>query len=276
MRTAPRPLFVLHDDPVLRERLARAAEARFRLAPVQSWDELRAGVAAAPPAAVILVDPYFGNRNGSRLSGGPAHQLHDILTAFPSSTVIAAMDSSPARHRDIWLMGEWGIAEILQSDEDRSRFALTRRLLQARAQPLRRLLAHDSGIPLTGRARAIIDAAVESVMTGGHPRDLARSLGFSPSTLLRWCYRSQLPSPRRLMLWLRVLFASALLDDPGHSVFSVGIACGYSGDQALRRAIRAALPHTPSTLRELGAFETTSAAFFRELARLRDDTAELR
>lgn len=121
-----------------------------------------------------------------------------------------------------------------------------------------------------------MDAAVETVMIGGHPKDLAKSLRFSPSTLLRWCQRSQLPSPRRLLLWLRILFAAALLDDPGHTVFSVGLACGYSGDQALRRAIRSVVPYTPSRLRELGAFETVSRAFFRELADLRDDAAEKR
>lgn len=272
MNTRPRPLFVLHEDRVLIERVSRAAHARFRLTPVESWETLRAGVSEAPPAAVLLVDPYFGETNGH----GPSPHLHQLLTAFPSSTVIAAMDTRPARYRDIWMLGEWGIAEILQTEEDRSPLALTRRLLQARAQPLRRLLSHESGVPFTGRARALMDAAVETVMTGGHPKDLARSLGFSPSTLLRWCERSQLPNPRRLLLWLRVLFASALLDDPGHTVFSVGLACGYSGDQALRRAIHSVLPYTPTQLREMGAFETTSRAFFRELQELRDDSADKR
>lgn len=272
MRTPPRPLLVLHEDQVLRERLSRAAAGRFRLAVVEDWVALRDGIATAPPAAVAVVDPYFGLANGAE----PSPHLYKLLKAFPSSTVIAAMDTSPARYRDIWRMGEWGIAEILQRDEDWSQVAIRRRLLRARAQPLRRLLSHESGVPFTGRARTIMDAAVETVMTGGHPKELAKTLGFSPSTLLRWCKRSQLPTPRRLLVWLRVLFASALLDDPGHTVFSVGLACGYSGDQALRRAIRSVVPHTPSRLRELGAFETVSQAFFRELADLRDDTADKR
>jgi AraC-like DNA-binding protein len=174
------------------------------------------------------------------------------------------------------MLGEWGIAEIVSSEEDTSQVALSRRLMRARAQPLRRLLSHDSGLPLTGRARTLMDAAVETVMVGGHPKELAKSLGFSPSTLLRWCHRSQLPNPRRLLLWLRVLFASALLDDPGHTVFSVGLACGYSGDQALRRAIRAVVPHTPTRLREIGAFETVSRAFMKEVETLRDDSADKR
>jgi len=272
MKATPRPLLALHRDRILYERLSRAASPRFRFAPVGDWTELRTGVEKAPPAAVIVVDPYFGETPG----GDPSPHLYALLKAFPSATVIAAMDSTPARHRDLWLMREWGVAEILQIDEDRSELALSRRLIRARAQPLRKLLSHDSGIPFTGRARAIMDAAIETIMVGGHPKDLARTLGFSPSTLLRWCERSQLPNPRRLLLWLRILFASALLDDPGHSVFSVGLALGYSGDQALRRAIRALFPHTPTELRAMGAFETTSKAFMAELAALRNDAAEKR
>jgi AraC-like DNA-binding protein len=272
MRPAPRPLLVLHGDRALHERIQRAASGRFRTIPVRDWNQMREQISSAPPAAVILVDPYFAQENGN----GPSPHLYELLRAFPSCTVIAAMDSSPAKHRDLWTLGQWGVAEILQMDEDRSRIALSRRLVRARAQPLRRLLSHEAPIPFTGRARALMDAAVETVMTGGHPKDLARTLGFSPSTLLRWCERSQLPSPRRLLLWLRVLFAAALLDDPGHTVFSVGLACGYSGDQALRRAIRSVVPYTPTQLRELGAFETVSASFFRELEALRNDAAEKR
>ena len=73
-----------------------------------------------------------------------------------------------------------------------------------------------------------------------------------------------------------MLFAAALVDDLGHTAFSVGLAYGYSGDQALRRAIRAVVPYTPSRLRELGAFETVSNAFFKEFSELRDDSTDKR
>lgn len=263
---------VLHQDQSLHERLLRVAHRRFTLDIVESWDELAERAAEAPPAAVLLVDPYFGSGNGKRPSG----QLRSLLEAFPSATVIAILDTPSERYRDVLTLEEWGVAEICQADDDATPVALKRRILMARGQPLRRLLAHDPGFPLTGRARSLIDAAVETVMTGGHPRDLARNLGFSPSTLLRWCERSQLPNPRRLLLWMRILFASALLDDPGHTVFSVGQACGYSGDQALRRAIRSLVPYTPSELREMGAFETISGEFWKEVAEHRDDEADKR
>lgn len=270
MYLRPRPLLILHQDRLLQERVRTTSRNRFEYIPVENWEELRLGISQAPPAAIALVNPYHGQKNGS----GPSPFLRDLLRAYPSSTVIVVMDSSSLIHRDLWILGEWGIAEVLQLYEDTTQAALRRRLLSARAQPLRKLLSHDSTVQLTGRARSILEAAVDTVMTGGYPKELAATLRMSPSTLLRWCERSQIPKPRRLLLWLRVLFAAALLDDPGHSVFSVGLACGYSGDQALRRAIKSVIPHTPTRLRKMGAFETVSGAFFEELATLRDINQE--
>ncbi len=272
MKVSPRPLLILHSNRPFRDRLARAARRRFAFQVQEDWEALFQAMGQAPPAAVVLVDPYMGRTNGK----GPAPELYALLRSFPSATVVAALDTPPNRFRDIWTLGEWGVAEIIQTEEDTTEQALRRRLLSARGQPLRMLLSQELPFPLTGRARTILDAAVETVMVGGHPKDLARSLHFSPSTLLRWCQRSQLPTPRRLLLWMRVLFASALLDDPGHTVFSVGLACGYSGDQALRRAIRSVVPYTPSELRRKGAFSTVSQAFVEELSVLRNEMAERR
>ena len=66
---------------------------------------------------------------------------------------------------------------------------------------------------------------------------------------------------------MRVLLAASLLDDPGHTVFSVAKACGYSSDQALRRAIKRVVDATPGDLREMGAYETVSRGFFEDLTK---------
>jgi AraC-like DNA-binding protein len=272
MQEQTRPLIFMHSSKRLESRVRKASTDRFNVSTVSDWSGLRRAMQDAPPSALVMVDPFHGIRSERT----PSAELKALLEAFPSSTVMAAMGSKPTQYSAIWKLGEWGIAEILQIDDDRSSAAIRRRLLETRAQPLRRLLTSEASYRLTGRARTIIDAAVETVMRGEHPRALSKELGFSPSTLLRWCERSQLPTPRRLLLWMRMLLASALLDDPGHSVQSVGKACGYSGDQALRRALKAVLPYTPTELREMGAFDTVSAAFFAELDRLHDPEAEKR
>lgn len=235
----------------------------FRVVEIDHWDTLREQLQAASPAMVAVVDPFLDRLPGS----GPAPELRELLRTFPSATVVAAVNGRPTSPRDLWTLGTWGIAEILQVDEEGTTEAIRRRLREARGQPLRSLLFGDLPVPLPGRARVILDASIEVVSNGGLPRDLAQSLGLSPSTLLRWCQRSHLPTPRRLLLWMRSLLAASLLDDPGHSVLSVALACGYSSDQAQRRALRAVAPYTPTQLREQGAFATLSAAFLDELER---------
>lgn len=102
-------------------------------------------------------------------------------------------------------------------------------------------------------------------MEDDYPKDLGKRLGMSIPTLNRWCHRSGLPTPRKLLQWLRVLWAAALLDDPGHTVFSVAMASGYANDNSLRRAIKGVVPESPTELRELGAFDTVANAFIEEL-----------
>ncbi len=258
-----RPLFLLHADRELRGVVGEALRGHFHPLELEDWESVRDAVAEAPPGAVIVVDPYFGtNGNGSR---APADGLRKLLEDFPSAPIVAALDPDRDGYSGVWELREWGVAEVLPLGEERSAVAIRNRVRAAQAKPLRHFLAEDLPGPLPGRARAILDAAVETVIQGGYPRDLAGKLGMSGPTLLRWCNRAELPSPRRLLHWLRVLLAAALLDDPGHTVFSVALACGYSTDDSLRRAIRGLVPHPPTELREQGAFRTVSDAFLREL-----------
>lgn len=262
MREHARPLLVLHGNPTLGTHLERAVGERFDLVRLESWRELSLRTLESSPASVLLLDPAHGHDEPTAL----APELEAFRERFPSSCVIAALATSRNHSATLTRLGHLGIAEIIDLEDDLTPAALRQRILSARAQPFHRLLRAPELVGLSGRGRAILDRAVDTVVTGGLPRDLADDLGLSPSTLLRWSESAQLPTPRRLVLWLRVILACALLDDPGHSVHSVGRACGYSGDHALRRAIRSVLPMSPSGLRERGAFETASSAFFKVLA----------
>lgn len=262
MREHSRPLLVLHDCPSLDDHLEAAVGDRFRLIRPGGWRELNARVLEMAPSAVLLVDPSHGHAPDS----GIAPELEELRGRFPSSCVVAAFSTSRFPPAGLRRLGQLGIAEVVDLDDDLVPTVLRQRILSARALPFHRLLRAPELNGLSGRGRAILDRAVDTVVTGGLPRDLADDLGLSPSTLLRWSESAQLPTPRRLVLWLRVILACALLDDPGHSVHSVGRACGYSGDHALRRAIRSVLPLSPSELRDRGAFRASTDAFFQVLA----------
>ena len=263
-------MLVLHADPVFRERLRRAAHPRFEPSYFSCWDALPDAVRTAAPAGIVVVDPYYGQ--GPR--GGLAPALYPLLRAFPSATVVAAFNNRPGWFHDVRTLGEWGVVEVIDVDAEDTSEALRRRLESARGRPLQSLLDRGIAIPFPGRGRAILDAAGELIAVGGHARNLASALHLSPATLLRWCRRSGLPVPRRLLVWMRLLLAAELLDDPGQTVSNIAFACGYSSDDALRRALSAAVHLGPTALRERGAFRVVSAAFVAELAECRRAASE--
>src|SRR5688500_11917911 len=73
-----RPLLILHSNGAFRERLRRVGARGFHCAFVPDWSRLRQAVVNAPPAAIVIVDPYDGD--GRALSG----ELRTLLWEFPS------------------------------------------------------------------------------------------------------------------------------------------------------------------------------------------------
>ena len=134
---------------------------------------------------------------------------------------------------------------------------------------MRALLEQVLPVETSGRGRVIIDAAADVVAMGEQGRDLAAALGLSRRTLLRWSERAGIPPPRRLLAWMRILLACAMLDDPGRSVLSVARSAGYSSDSGLRRITQKFLQASPTELRGRGAFPLAAAAFVRELGEYR-------
>lgn len=266
MPPAPRPLFVLHQNASFRERVRRVGGKAYRCRFVASWQALREEVAGAPPAALVVVDPYEELvRDGAQLSP----DLRALLWEFPSATVVAAMEIRPGRSHDLRTLGEWGVTDVISLEEDDTLEAISRRLRAAQGRPLQSLLDRSLPPTMTSRARSLLMTAAEVVSMGGRGRDLARTLHLSERTVLRWSERAGLPPPRRLMAWMRILLAASLLDDPGRTVLSVAYACGYASDSSLRRAMQDFLGTIPTTLRREGAFSRASRTFLAELSELR-------
>lgn len=226
---------------------------------LSGWAELGNRLATAPPLALAVVDPYAGQP----AARGIAPELARLRRDYPSATMVAAMSPRPGWVSDARTLGEIGVTEIIDLSTELTREAVFRRLVGARGRPVRALLAQLDALPSPFRARAVLGAAADVSAAGGGPSDLARALGLSPATLLRWCAEAGLPVPRRLTMWLRVLFAAELLDDPGRSLLDVALTCGYSSDRALRRAIYALTGHAPRTLRHRGAFSSVANHFKR-------------
>jgi AraC-like DNA-binding protein len=261
-----RPLLLLHSNGAFSASIKHMERRGFRCTTVPDWALLRAEVRTAPPAALLVVDPYHG-RTGAVLRLAP--ELRSLLWEFPSCTVLAALRVHPAMSRDLRTIGAWGVSDIVSIDEECGHEALYRRLRSAELRPLRVMLDRTLPSTISGRARSILVTAADVVATGGKGRELARRLHLSERSVLRWCLRAGLPVPRRLTAWMRILLASSLLDDPGRNVLSVARACGYAADGSLRRAMQDFMGLAPTVLRREGAFRTTSGRFLEELTETR-------
>jgi AraC-like DNA-binding protein len=263
MQRLPRPLLLVHADGPFPERLRRAVSGRRQVQPLAGWDALRAALRTAPPGTICIVDPYEGGHEE------PSLELRDVLREFRSATVVAAYAFGAGHYGHLRTLGQWGVAELICIGKEDSRAALLRRLRVLDNRPVERVLARMPVRALGNRARALLHAEGETVAAGGQTPELAATLALTERTLLRWCARADLPPPRRLLAWLRVLLACDLLDDPGHSLSSASRACGYAADMPLRRAIRNLVGAEPRELRSSGALATAADVFTRELATLR-------
>lgn len=262
MHGAIRPLFLLHASDVLRGRLGRVQDGLFRLVPVPDWELLGDALHQGPGTALAVVDPY--------LEGTLAPALRRILDENPAATVIAALPIGPENAGDVRLLLRWGVAEVIALGREDTEPALARRIRSVQGRPLHRLIrrALPRGVP--SRARTLLAAAAETVAAGGNAPELAAALGVNERTVPRWCERADLPPPRRLLAWLRLLLAADLLDHANRPVASVARACGYASEVSLKAALRQFVGAPPTELRRQGAFDAAARAFASELFERRE------
>lgn len=260
MKTVIRPVFFLHDGGELRSRLAAVLTDADRLVRVQDWDSLRAALRRAPATAISVVDPLRP----------PAGELRRLLEEFPSATVLAVVRPTPDQGDTLRELFAWGVADVIVLGREDTAPSLARRVDGVRARAVHRLLERALPRSVPSRSRALLAVAAETVAAGGLAPELAAALGVKERTVLRWCERADLPPPRRLLAWLRLLIAAEMLGDPGRTVAAIAEACGYASAVSLKAAFRQFLGVTPREARERGAFDTVASGFAAELFRLRE------
>jgi AraC-like DNA-binding protein len=235
------------------------------------WAEAEEVVRNALPSSVVLLDPYAGARPGDAFP-----RLHDLLRRFPSTTVVAALELRPETVGDVVTLLEWGVAEVVDTGPESTPRAIHARLRQAHARPLKRRLERALSGYVGAEARDLLLGAAEVAVEGGGATELARVLKVAPRTLTDRCTRVDVPQPRQMQAWMRILLACMLLDDPGRTVYAAAYACGYSTDRSLRRAMASFLGCDASTVRQGGAFAHAMRRFNEVLRELREEGRERR
>jgi AraC-like DNA-binding protein len=211
-----------------RDALGSATEAH-EVAWATSWRELHRLV-RTQPVGTVVVDLHAEARKDGVL------RVFRFGAKFPLTPVVVwgEMDG-----RELFRLGKAGAADVVASRDGEDRILVGEVLAAA----LERGLPERVDARLAGRvseeARAVIRYAATRVHGGLQVPELALAQGVSVSTLERRCERWGIPTPGRLLLWLRVLHGLRWLVEPGRSVESVAAQLGYSSGAAFRRALRA-------------------------------------
>lgn len=200
------------------------------------WPELGARMRTAVPSTVVLV----------RVEDEDAlARMEEMIRATPSVPVVAAMGLRGADADGVRRVIDAGAAEVADLDGARTTQALAPILRRAHARPLKRRIGPRLPVWMREEARTLVRAAAETVADHGGRTVLAGIFGLYPRTVAGKCRDLDLPAPRRLLGWARVLMALALREEEARSVRNVAASAGYRDASSLTRAIAnfAATPH---------------------------------
>ena len=227
------------------------------------WGDLLDAAKTAAPSTTVVVQPFA--------TPGEPHadpRLPELLQAARLIPVVAVVPFQAAYTAAVRTMLDQGLTDLADAALELTPDGIRPRLHAVHAQPLKQLVEPALSRFVSANARTIIRAAAEVTVDGGTAVDLANVFRSTERTVSGWCAREALPQPRRLLAWLRLILALALLEAPHRSVARAAMGAGYSFDYAFRRAIREMLGGTAPP-RERTVTEALNA-FSAELRALRD------
>ncbi len=233
----------------------RAATSRHEISWADTWRELHQAVRRHPVAAVVA-DLHAESRKDGAL------RVFRFAQRYPLTPVVAWGDLDG---RELFRVGKAGAAEVVvawEVDDPELVAGVLRSALRRGIPAALDARLREGGVE-PGAAELVLYAA-EHIPTHIRVPELAEAFGMSVSTLERRCERWHLPTPGRLLLWLRVLYGLRWLLEPGRSVESVADQLGYSSGAAFRRAIKASIGPRPAPLRTAQGYQAALDAMVAE------------
>jgi len=209
---------------------------RFQWVAVNGWPEA-VEVIRAKPIDMAVVDPL--------LTGGTPrpHGIERLRLFFPSLPLLVYTDLTPANAAVLLQLGRAGIRRVIvhrfEDAPSALRAALLSELEQSASQQVMQALE-----PTLRELPSELREALELMLHA-----LADRAQLTRRTCERWFTKVGLPSPRMVMVLIRLLYAHRLLLDPGYTVEDVALKLGYSKTKTLQMHLRAVFGYTAGELR---------------------------
>lgn len=215
-------------DPADREAL-RIAAREHDIIPAGSWRDL-GGIIRHRPVAMAVANPHAEPRKDGVL------RIFRLRENFPHTPVLAWGE---LEGRDLYRLGKAGTANVILAHDADNTPQVTEIIRNTLERGIPRLVETGLQGQLHPDALELVRYAAQRIPNHIQVPDLATAFETSVSTLERRCERFGVPTPGRLLLWLRVLYGLHWLAEPGRSLESIADQLGYSSGAAFRRAIQA-------------------------------------
>lgn len=246
-------LALLQLDPRARAHLTEALRDDYDLRTYGTWARLW-NAALTSPMAGCIIDVY------SSPDPIPPSRLGLLRQKRPDLAIVVYSDFA-GRETDLFELGRKQVNAVIMAGVEDS------------APNIRRTVERS----LASAAGGVVSAALEGLLPSlgveglrwsvehalDHPgvEDLAGSLSMSHGRLARELRRLELPPPRRLLLWGRLLQGARLLKANDSTVEEVAHRLGYSSNSAFRRAVHRHVGCPPTAMSRRGGMSCVLEAF---------------
>jgi AraC-like DNA-binding protein len=199
-------------------------------------------------------------------AGGTEHELavrtlRRVHEAFPEQPLIAWCDIRRITSQELIDVARAGVQDIVRSEFDELRHAFARIMATATQRAVGTRIASTLADIVPSSLRPLLEYALEHADAELDREAVAAVFGVSRRTLHARLIGSGLPSTRVFLSWTRLLVASALLDQPGHTLDSVAGQLDFNDGGSLGKYFRRYIGASVTQVRSGGVLDATTAAF---------------
>lgn len=239
-------------------RLRSALRDRYTAVTCADWAELLSACAGRP-VSVAVVDLFPGVQTTDAFD-----ELRQLKRRFPSVTVVLYTSVPPARPRDLFEAGRFGIDGLIVADQDDEPRRMVGIIEQAEARGVLELLR-----PTVADLKPTVRDALLITVTRAHqclsPEGLAKILGIRRKVLSDRLVQAGFPTAQRLIAWGRLVVAAKMLEDHERTADSVALALDYPSGSAFRNTCQRYLHAAPQQIRSRGGASYVITAFLRQV-----------
>lgn len=258
---APRPLPPTVATVLLpseRSRVDAAGGGAFTAVHRESVPEAMQVVRERPVDAVLV--------SVHRCGAADADQVRRLVRSFPGLPAVALMSQRDERaSRSLLYLGASGVREVVDVTTPTGWSHLRQLLVEPATRPAARILGPllDRLPGLPDDARVFLEALVRLAPATPTVREIARQFQVRPSTLMSRFSRARLPSAKRYLAAVRLLYAAQYFESEALSVSDVAYRLQCSSPQSLGRHVRSLLGITCTEFRRRFPFPVAVERFGR-------------